>query len=110
MSSVPNSAPNVITANGAITPGKFNNINAAGALSSLTLAPPSIDGAEIWFTDETGHAHVITVSPVGSPPTAGLNGGSNSTMTWNGTKGSSIGLMSRNGSWYTLPTTGVTVA
>lgn len=110
MSSVPNAAPNVITANGAITPARFNLLSAAGALALLTLALPTIDGQQIAFTDITGHAHVITITAVGSPPTTGLNGGTNSTLTFNATKGSSIELVSYNGSWWTLPETGVTVA
>jgi hypothetical protein len=109
MSSVPNRAPNVITLAGAITPAELNHINAAGALA-LTLALPTVDGQILRFIDETGHAHVITIAPNGSPPTAGLNGGSNSTLTFNGTKGSAVELISRNGNWYTGPLNGVAVA
>jgi len=108
-SSVPNNAPNVITANGAVTPSRFNLINIAG-VGALSLALPTVDGQEIWFTDISGHAHVITVATAGSPPTSGLNGGGNTTLTFGGTKGQSVGLISYNGSWWALPETGVTIA
>jgi hypothetical protein len=109
MSSIPNQNPNVITAAGAVTPGRLNHINAAGALA-LTLALPTVDGQIVSFIDETGHAHVITVAAVGSPPTSGLNGGSNTTLTFNGPKGSAVELVGRNGNWFTGPLTGVAVA
>ncbi len=109
MSNVPNSAPNVITAAGAVTAAKFNNIHAAGALA-LTLASPTIDGQEIWFTDETGHAHTIVVAAAGSPPTSGLITGEVTTLTFGATAGDSVGLMSRNGFWQLLALNGVTIS
>lgn len=109
MSNVPNRTPNVITAAGAVTPVEFNHINAAGALA-LSLALPSVDGQTVNFVDETGHAHVITITAVGSPPTSGLNGGTNTTLTFGGAKGDGCQLIARNGNWFTGWLTGVTVA
>lgn len=109
MSNVPNRTPNLITAAGAVTPSYLNPITAAGAVA-LTLAAPTIDGQEVNFIDEGGHAHTVVISAVGSPPTAGLNGGGVTTATFNGTKGSALSLVSRNGSWWTAVTIGITLS
>lgn len=92
MANIPNKAPNVITASGTITPAAYNPINAAGALA-LTLPAATIDGQDCVFLDETGHAHVITC-------TNGLNGGTNSTLTFGGAKADSVHIYSRNGFWW----------
>jgi hypothetical protein len=105
MASVPNSAPNVITAAGAVTPAKFNAINAAGALA-LTLAAPVADGAEIYFNDETGHAHTITATGL-------FNGGKSgmaNELTFGGTVGNCAMLVSRNGYWWLLASAGITAS
>lgn len=99
--SVPNRAPNVITAAGAVTPSGLNSINAAGALA-LTLAAPTVDGQRAMFTDETGHAHTITT------PANVLNG-AHTTLTFGGTAGQSAELFSRNGKWWAALLNGVTV-
>lgn len=107
MSSIPNRAPNVITASGTVTvaDGVVNSINAAGALT-LTLPLPTVDGIRVPFIDETGHAHVIQCS---GSPASGLNAASG-TLTFGGTAGDSCELISRNDRWYTLSLNGVTVS
>jgi hypothetical protein len=111
MSNVINRTPNVITAAGAVTPGtEYNHINATGAIA-LTVAAPTVDGQIMSFIDETGHAHTIVCTGAGSPPTAGLNGGTTAnTLTFGGTKGDSCQIISRNGFWYTLNLNAVTVS
>jgi len=109
MSSVPNAAVTTISAAGAVTPTRFNVIGGSGALA-LTLAVPTIDGQTITFTDQSAHAHTIVVTAVGSPPTAGLNGGTQTTLTFNGTKGSSVDLFSSGGSWLTTSFSGVAIS
>jgi len=98
MSSVPNKVPNVITASGTIVPAELNAINAAAVLA-LVIAPPTQDAQTVVFVDETGHAHTLSSSA--------LNGGSN-TITFSGTAGASVALVSRNGSWWSngVPSSG----
>jgi hypothetical protein len=107
MSSVPNKAPNLLAASGAITPvdGQAQNITKAG-IAALTLALPTEDGIRFAVIDETGYDHVILVG--GSPP-SGLNA-AHGTLTFNGTAGSSVELLSRNGRWWTVNLNGVTVS
>lgn len=109
MSSIPNRTPNVITAAGAVSPALFNHINAAGNLA-LTLAAPIADGQEVNFVDETGHAHTLVIGIVGSPPTSGLNSGLKSTITFNGTAGSFVRLVSRGLNWWALDQNGVSLS
>ena len=101
MSNVPGKPQTVLSASGAISaaPGLYH-ITKAG-VAALTLANPDPDGIQMTLVDEGGHAHTITVPIVGSPPTAGLNGGTKSIITFNGTAGSSVELISRAGSWWT---------
>lgn len=110
MSQVPNRTFNLITAAGAVTPNEFNSITASGAVA-LTLAAPTFDGQEATFIDEGGHAHTLVCTGAGSPPTAGLNGGTTyNTLTFGGTKGDSCQLVSRNGFWYAYNLNGVTAS
>lgn len=112
MSNIPNFAPTVISASGAVTPvnkGLFH-ITKSSAAALLTLVAPDTDGQQMVFIDESGKAHTITIAAVGSPPTAGLNGGAVTTLTFNATKGSSVELYSRNGSWFTGPLNGVALS
>lgn len=106
MSNIPNRTPNVISAAGAVTPGMFNHITGANSLA-LTLAAPIADGQEANFVDETGHAHTIVIPIVGSPPQSGLNSGLKSTITFNGTAGSFVRLVSRGLNWWALDQNGV---
>lgn len=107
MSSLPNAAPNVLSASGAITPGGgYFAITKAG-VAALTLALPTIDGQRMLIQDVGGHAHTIT-APIASPPTAGFNG-TLSLITFNGTIGSWVELIGYNGSWYAR-SSGVTIA
>lgn len=109
-SMVPGSNINALTASGAVTPqtGLFP-ITKAG-VAALTLVAPDVDGMEMVFVDEGGNAHTIVIAAVGSPPTAGLNGGGKTTATFNATKGSAVKLVSRSGSWWATSLTGVTLS
>lgn len=113
MSNVPNQAPIVLTAAGAIVavaPFATYAITAAAAIA-LTLAAPVADGIELTFVDEGGHAHTIVCTGAGSPPTAGLNGGTtNNELTFGGTKGNACTIYSRNGFWWTCALASVTVS
>lgn len=106
MSQVPNRNQTVVSASGAVAPGDgLYHITKAG-VAAITLVDPTVDGQRMVFIDEGGHAHTIVVTP-DSPPTVGLNGGVVSTITFNGTAGSAVELISRNGSWWTGARTGV---
>ncbi len=114
MSSVPNQAPVLLSASGAVplnpTPYTIYSIAATG-IAALTLAAPPCDGIELLFVDETGFAHNIVCTGAGSPATAGLNSGTtNNKLLFNGTRGSAVSLVSRNGFWWTAGTLGVTVS
>jgi hypothetical protein len=111
MSNVPNRTPNVITAAGAVTPGtEYNFIDSAGAIA-LTVAAPVCDGQIMNFIDQGGHAHTVVCTGAGSPPTAGLNAGTTAnTLTFGGTKGDSVQIVSQNGFWWTNVLNGVTVS
>lgn len=102
MGNIPNRAPNLLAASGAIPPvaGLFHITKSTAA--ALTLAAPDPDGIQMTVLDETGHAHTIVCS-------ASLNG-SLSTVTFNGTKGSAVDLISRGGAWWTGPFQGVALS
>ena len=108
MSNVPNKSPNVLSAaTGAVSGG--DNAITYSAAAALTLAAPAADGQACTIWDESGHAHVVTVASVGSPPTSGLNG-IHTTLTWNGTAGSSCQLIGRGANWFVTALNGVTVS
>lgn len=118
MSSVPNEAPIVITAGGPVPtplspsyqPYQITGSPPAGILA-LTLAAPVVDGIILQFVDEVGFAHSIVCTGAGSPATAGLNSGTtNNKLLFNGARGSSCTLISRNGFWWTVGLNGVTVS
>lgn len=108
MSNIPNVAPNVLAASPAAIAGGDNAITYAG-VGAFSLAAPSVDGQRITVWDEGGHAHVITVASVGSPPTSGLNG-IHTTLTFNGTAGSSVRLVARGSNWFVESLNGVAVS
>lgn len=111
MSNTPNRAPNLLTASGALAAGAALNHITAAAVIALTLVAPTVDGLEMLFIDEGGHAHTIVATGAGSPPTAGLNGGTtNNKLTFNGTIGSSVRMVSRNGFWWSASLNGVAVS
>ena len=114
MSQVPNSEPQVLSTAGAITPTRINfllSTSSPPAALALTLAAPTVDGSEYNFISQDTQTHTLTCTGAGSPPTAGLNGGTtNNRLTWNGTKGSSVTLTSYNGFWYSSAINGVTVS
>ena len=61
----------------------------------------TIDGQEAIFIDESGYAHTITT------PASGLNGTLH-ILTFGGTVGQAVHLVSRNGKWWTVAVNGVT--
>src|SRR5579864_4169581 len=106
-SSVPNEAPIIITAGGAVpiptNPG-FQLYNITGSppagILALTLAAPAFDGIILMFVDEVGFAHSIVCTGAGSPATAGLNSGTtNNKLLFNGARGTTCQLESRKGGW-----------
>lgn len=114
MSNVPNQAPTLLSASGAIA----YNTNAyqlfmitATGIAALTLAAPPADGIELCIVDTTGFAHNVVATGAGSPATAGLNSGTvNNKCLFNGARGSCVHLVSYNGFWWTETTLGVTVS
>jgi hypothetical protein len=113
MANVPNQAPSLLAASGAvpIVNNAVYHITKAG-VAVLTLALPvdsggnNLDGIEMTFIDEGGHAHTILCG--GSPP-SGLNAAVG-TLTFGGTAGQSVILRSRNGRWWTKAANGVTAS
>lgn len=104
MSSVPNKSAGLLAAAGAITPsdGLPQHITAPAAIA-LTIAAPPADGIRFPVIDEGGHAHTLTFP-------AGTLNGAHTTLTWNGTAGSSIDMISRSGKWWTIALNGVTAS
>jgi hypothetical protein len=110
MSNIPNRPGNVLSADGVITPSGADSlffVSKAG-VAALTLALPVVDGQRVTVQDVGGHAHVITVPTVGSPPTQGVNG-THATLTFGGTVAQFVELVSYNGSWYVQASSGITV-
>jgi hypothetical protein len=102
MSSIPNGAPNLLTASGAITSLGFCPITVAG-VGVFTLALPVVDNQSMIIQDTTGHAHTVTT------PTAGING-LHVTLTFGGTVAQFVELHSYNGTWYVQAQSGVTIS
>ena len=61
------------------------------------------DGLEITIIDNSGHAHTVTTAAAGITPAHHL-------MTFNGTQGSFVTLMARNGFWIPVQQSGVTIS
>lgn len=114
MSQVPNKNPQVITASGAISPSSITFLLSGAsppAAMALTLAAPTVDGLQFDFISQDTYAHTIVCTGAGSPPTAGLNGGTTlNKLTWGGTKGASCTLTSSLGFWWSSNLVGVTVS
>lgn len=83
------------------------HITKAG-VCALTLAAPSaaLDGLEIEFISETAQAHTVTQA---SP---GFNGGGagSDVATFGGAVGDGFKVRARNGIWWVVDKTNVTVA
>jgi hypothetical protein len=85
-------------------------IETAG-VDACTLAAPATgspssggnDGLEITIIDNSGHAHTVTTAANGITPAHHL-------ATFNGTQGSFITFLARNGKWIPVQSTGVTVS
>jgi hypothetical protein len=79
-----------------------------GSIAALTIVAPTVgtdDGKELTVWSETAFAHVITCAAVGF---SGKN--ASGTLTWNGTRGSSVKFKARNGQWWVTAINGVTIA
>lgn len=107
-STVPGLNQTIISAAGAQSvtptgPSEYFPITAPG-VANITVPAPTVDGIEITFIDEGGHAHTVVC-------TASLNGGTtNNELTFGGTKGDSVVLYSQGGYWWTKSLVGVTVS
>jgi hypothetical protein len=83
-------------------------IETAG-VDAATLAVPAAgapsaggnDGLEITIVDNSGHAHTVTAPANSIVPAHHL-------LTFNGTRGSFVTLVARNGVWIPLASSGVT--
>jgi hypothetical protein len=85
-------------------------IETAG-VDACTLAAPVAgapsaggnDGLEIAIIDNSGHAHTVTTAAGGITPAHHL-------ITFNGTQGSFVTLVARNGKWIPVQQSGVTIS
>ena len=111
-SSIPNQAPVIAAASGAIAPSGAKTIVAItkAGVAAMTLPAPTVDGQILVIFDAGGHAHTVTVNGgLQSPPVQGLNGGTtNNLLTFGGTIGQSVELTSYNSNWWTTAVYGVT--
>ena len=107
MSLIPNKGFTLVSASGALSPlGGFTAFGIT-KLSSLgvcamTLAAPAADGEELVIVDQVGAAHTLTATSL-------VNGGGKSLITWGGTIGSTLRLLSDGGYWWVVGLQGVTV-
>jgi hypothetical protein len=76
------------------------------SVAVMTLLPPDRDGIEILVYDTTGHAHTL----VTQAPTTLNAGTTNNKLTWNGTAGSAVRLVSFGSGWFTETLNGVAVS
>jgi len=82
-------------------------ITKGSALGSSTLATPTVtthDGYTMTFVSTTGYAHVISVA------SGKVNGGTNTTLTFDTNVGSHVTLVAYQGVWYTTSSAGVTIS
>ncbi len=85
-------------------------IETAG-VDAATLAAPAAgapsaggnDGLEITIVDNSGHAHTVTAPANAITPAHHL-------VTFNGTQGSFVTLLARNGKWIPTASSGVTIS
>lgn len=78
----------------------------ATTLATPVAGAPSAggnDGLEITIIDNSGHAHTVTCS-------AGVITPSHHLITFNGTQGSFVTLVARNGKWLPVQSSGVTIS
>ena len=104
-------APTVLSADGALAIPTIGNASFSitkGSAAALTLVAPAAgtdDGKILTIVSETAYAHVVTCA------TDGFNNkGSSGTATWATAKGNYLVLMARNGHWWSVGLTGVTLA
>jgi hypothetical protein len=85
------------------------NLTKATALSSTTLAAPSVanDGLRLTITSQTAAAHVITATTLIND---GVSGAPHTTLTFAAFPGASITLQAQNGLWNVISSTAVTVS
>ncbi len=97
--------------NGATPPICGTSYIETAGVDATTLAAPVAgspasggnDGLEITIIDNSGHAHTVTAPANGITPAHHL-------VTFNGTQGSFVTLIARNGKWLVLASSGVTVS
>ena len=96
--------------NGATPPIVGTSFIETAGVDATTLAQPVAgnpaaggnDGLEITIIDNGGHAHTVTTAAGGITPAHHL-------VTFNGTQGSFVTLLARNGKWLPVQQSGVTI-
>lgn len=80
-------------------------VNATTLASPVAGAPSAggNDGLEITIIDNSGHAHTVTAAANAITPSHHL-------ITFNGTQGSFVTLVARNGKWLPVQQSGVTIS
>jgi len=80
-------------------------VNATTLASPVAGAPSAggNDGLEITIIDNSGHAHTVTCSANAITPSHHL-------ITFNGTQGSFVTVVARNGKWLPVQSSGVTIS
>jgi hypothetical protein len=80
-------------------------VNATTLASPVAGAPSAggNDGLEITIVDNSGHAHTVTAAANAITPSHHL-------ITFNGTQGSFVTLLARNGKWIPVQSSGVTIS
>jgi hypothetical protein len=96
--------------NGAVPPICGTSFIETAGVDACTLAAPVAgspaaggnDGLEITIIDNSAHAHTVTTAAAGITPAHHL-------ITFNGTQGSFVTLLARNGKWIPVQQSGVTI-
>lgn len=102
---------NSIAAVGAAVPIVGTSFIESSGVDACTLATPVAgdpsaggnDGLEITIVDNGGHAHTVTTA-------AGIIVPAHHLATFNGTQGSFVTFIARNGKWLVLASSGVTIS
>lgn len=99
------------SANQTVTPIVGTSFIETAGVDATTLATPVAgapsaggnDGLEITIVDNSGHAHTVTTASNIIVPSHHL-------ATFNGTRGSFVTFIARNGVWLVLASSGVTIS
>lgn len=100
-----------VLGNGATPPICGTSFIETAGVDACTLAQPVAgapsaggnDGLEIMIVDNSGHAHTVTTAANGITPAHHL-------ATFNGTQGSFVVFIARNGKWIPVQLSGVTIS